>query len=67
MKAFTQIEQQITSLYQKLEQTKMDHGELTNFEMLSSQGVRIREELHKILGEITGLEWVINDQINGDL
>ena len=67
MKAYTQIQFQIASLYEKLETKRRDHGELCQIDMLSSTGNQLREEINKIIGEIIALEWVINDQINGDL
>jgi hypothetical protein len=67
MKAFTQIQEQIADLYYKLRIAHENHSELSNIEMLSSQGVSMREEINMIRGELAGLEWVINDNVTGDL
>jgi hypothetical protein len=67
MKSFSLIQQQIVFLYQKLETARNDHAKLCQIDMLSSTGNEIREKINTILGEINALEWIINDQINGDL
>jgi len=63
MKAFTQIEFEIEDLKKRLVQKEVAHNNLHQIDMQSSTGNQLREEINKINGNITALEWVINNNI----
>jgi hypothetical protein len=67
MKAFTQIQLQLIHLKAEVKALEHKHGELHQIDMLSSEGNRLRERIQRMEGKVDALNWVIHDQIIGDL
>ena len=67
MKAFSQIQLEIIDLNSRIILLKHQHAKLHQIDMLSSEGNKLREQINRFKGMRTALEWVIHDQINGDL
>jgi len=63
MKAFTLIQFEIELLERRLEQKKTAHCKLHQIDMQSSTGSQLREEIHKIHGNIAALKWVTDDNL----
>ncbi len=67
MKNYTVIQFNIAHLKARLVAKEHEHSKLHQIDMLSSTGNRIREEISVTKGLIKALEWVTNDNINGEL
>jgi hypothetical protein len=67
MKTFTEIQLTVDVLKSKLQIKQLEHQQLNQIDMLSSAGSQLREVIERIKGQIIALEWVVNNQINGDL
>lgn len=67
MKNFTVIQQQIVNLKERKTELEAVHSKMDQISMLSGEGSLIRAEINQTKGEIKALEWVVNDQINGEL
>lgn len=67
MKAFTEIHDQYFYLQAELERKSLQHMKLDQISMLSMEGAQLRERINKVKGMMEALNWVLKDQINGDL
>jgi hypothetical protein len=67
MKTFTEIHDQYFYLQAELEIKHLQHMKLHQIDMLSGEGSKLRERMNLIKGMMKALDWVLKDQINGDL
>lgn len=67
MKNFEIIKQEIGMLRSDLIITKREHDNLSQIDMLSYTGSRLREKINMTKGMILALEWVLNDELTGYL
>jgi len=67
MKAWELIRQEIIYLNTDLIICKRQHNNLNQIDMLSGEGSKLRKKINQTKGMIHALEWVVNDNINGDL
>ena len=67
MKAYSQIQDQKELIFIKEKALIKEHNKLGQIEMLSGEGSKLRERINKLKGFRKALEWVTNNQLNGEL
>lgn len=67
MKSYSELTQQKAHVEEKLEATKVKHSHLNQIDMLSGEGSKLREKINMLRGCLATLNWVLSDNVNGDL
>jgi len=67
MKSYSEIQQQKELCMAKHHKATELHSNLNQIDMLSGEGSKLREKINILRGTIATLNWVMNDNLNGNL